>query len=241
MDINFKTREEEKIKLKKFILGGLFLIIAYQLVYFISSEIIYKTDFFKEFTCKIVNEKTKNILDLGIKIEYHSFYSLMIIVYFGSFAWWACITPYLIYKYLDKKAITQLFFSSLLFLLVAMVIFFLLPLNIEEADQWKKLIENDKNFLNKMIIFLYRIENKRNLLLPSIHVSNSWFCFIVFRGENKKKFPKSIVFIQFFLAILVYFSTFLLRQHYILDGIVAIILVELIYFIVKKYFIKNKN
>ncbi|WEK82789.1 MAG: hypothetical protein PR2021_7270 [Candidatus Phytoplasma pruni] len=239
MKINFKTREEEKIKLKNFILGGLFLIIAYKLVYFISSEIIYKTHFFQVLTRKIVNEKTKRILDLCIKIEYHSFYSLMIIVYFGSFAWWACITPYLIYKYLDKKAIKQLFFSSLLFLLVAMVIFFLLPLEIEETDQWKEQIEGNEFFLNKIIIFLYRIEYKRNLLLPSIHVSNSWFCFIVFRGENKKNFPKSIVFIQFFLAILVYFSTFLLRQHYILDGIVAIILVELICFIFKKHFIKK--
>ncbi|WP_017192773.1 hypothetical protein [Italian clover phyllody phytoplasma] len=86
MKINFKIREEEKIKLKNFILGGLFLIIAYQLVYFISSEIIYKTHFFQVFTRKIVNEETKRILDLCIKIEYHSFYSLMIIVYFCSFA-----------------------------------------------------------------------------------------------------------------------------------------------------------
>uniref|UniRef100_UPI001266E66E hypothetical protein n=1 Tax=Milkweed yellows phytoplasma TaxID=208434 RepID=UPI001266E66E len=98
-----------------------------------------------------MNEETKRILDLYIKIEYHSFYSLMIIVYFGSFAWWACITPYLIYKYLDKKAIKQLFFSLLLFLLVAMVIFFLLPLEIEAKDQWKEQIEGNENFLNKII------------------------------------------------------------------------------------------
>ncbi|WP_038104557.1 hypothetical protein, partial [Vaccinium witches'-broom phytoplasma] len=124
------------------------------MVYFISSEIIYKTHFFQVFTRKIVNEETKRILDLYIKIEYNSFYSLMIIVYFGSFAWWACITPYLIYKYLDKKAIKQLFFSLLLFLLVAMVIFFLLPLEIEAKDQWKEQIEGNENFLNKIIIFL---------------------------------------------------------------------------------------
>ncbi|WP_161598042.1 phosphatase PAP2 family protein [Italian clover phyllody phytoplasma] len=114
-----------------------------------------------------------------------------------------------------------------------------MPLEIEATDQCEKQIEENKNFLNKIIIFLYRMEYKRNLLLPSIHCSNSWFCFIVFRGENKKNFLKQIVFIQFFLAILVYFSTFLLRQHYILDGIVAIILVELICFIVKKTFYKK--
>jgi membrane-associated phospholipid phosphatase len=235
MKINFEIKEKEKIKLKKFLLGGLFVIFSYQLVYFISSEIIYNTPFFKDITEKIMSyENITNILNIGIKFNYQPFFSFMIIIYFGSFFWWTCITPFLIYKYLDKNTIMQLFYSSLLFLFVAIIIFFIFPFKIYEQDQWGEQIKYVDNFLNSTILFLYKIEYKRNLLLPSIHVSNSWFCFIVFRGENKKKLPKSIIFIQFFLAILVYFSTFLLKQHYILDGIISIILVEFVYFIVKK-------
>ncbi|GFZ75311.1 hypothetical protein HPP_2690 [Hydrangea phyllody phytoplasma] len=228
--------------LKKYILWFLFIVLIQHITWFGSLYIIEKNKngFFKTIIRikEDGNEETNNywvkILNLNINgssgFPSWEFSKYFIYIYIISCWWWFLIAPYLIYKYLDKKIIFQLFISYFIILAISLILFFVFPVQMLD----KFLFKENKSFVDFLIQNLYKYDCLHFNYLPSFHVSLSFLCYIGFRQKNKKKIPKILNYGQLFCAILVFISTFVLKQHYIMDGIIAIILVETTFFLVGK-------
>ena len=79
-----------------------------------------------------------------------------------------------------------------------------------------------------VIYFLDRPVN----LFPSIHCLVSWFCYLGIRG--RKEIPRWYQSVSMVIAILVFASTLLTKQHVIVDVAGGILLAEFCFFIGRK-------
>ncbi|MEG0227815.1 MAG: phosphatase PAP2 family protein, partial [Lachnospiraceae bacterium] len=75
----------------------------------------------------------------------------------------------------------------------------------------------------QMLQGLYKADAATNLF-PSIHCLVSWFCFIGIRG--RKEVPKYYRVFSCIFAVLICVSTQMIKQHYIVDVIGAIVIAE---------------
>ena len=86
-------------------------------------------------------------------------------------------------------------------------------------------------FWDQALRFVYSIDQSTNLF-PSIHCLVSWFCYIGIR--HQKKIPVWYQRFSLVFAILVFISTQVTKQHYIIDVFCGIILSEVCYLIGRK-------
>jgi membrane-associated phospholipid phosphatase len=86
---------------------------------------------------------------------------------------------------------------------------------------------------NRLVNLIYKNDRPVNCF-PSIHVLNT---YIIMRF-TKIKYSKSWFYYTNMIGVLIILSTLFIKQHFILDGIVAIILAEVVILIAKK--IENK-
>lgn len=158
--------------------------------------------------------------------------SYSIIIYFGSYIWWV-LSPFLMSKYISKKRYYQFITSAIIVHILTFVIFVLFPTYM--VDRPTQIEVN--NIFDKLINFMLTSDKPDNLL-PSMHTTVSWLCVVPFL-TNKEKVPIGIKIFQVVFAILVFISTLTTRQHYIIDVIVGIILVEIVFNIIKRQNISN--
>lgn len=211
--------------------------------YFLSQPLSYRKYIYQENPLEN-NNKWITILNLGIcetfKTNIKGFPSInclkfLILIYYGVFVSWFLITPFLAYKYIDKNRIRLLLKTYLIILLISFLIFLIFP--IQALKEFQLEVDGEsKSFFDPFIAKLYKLDNRRFCSLPSLHVALSWLCYIAFRFQSDNKIIKKIMLIQLLIAILVFISTFVLKQHYIMDGVISIILVEIVL-----YFVFGKN
>ena len=84
---------------------------------------------------------------------------------------------------------------------------------------------------NQAALWLYSIDAADNLF-PSIHCLVSWFCYLGIRG--RKEIPRWYQSVSMVIAILVFASTLLTKQHVIVDVAGGILLAEFCFFIGRK-------
>lgn len=86
----------------------------------------------------------------------------------------------------------------------------------------------------KLLLFIYQTDggSAPSNLLPSIHCYVSWLCWRGLKGA--KEIPKWYQNFSLVFAVLVIISTQVLKQHYIVDAIAAVALVELAWGFYKK-------
>jgi membrane-associated phospholipid phosphatase len=89
----------------------------------------------------------------------------------------------------------------------------------------------DLNFTESLVMFIYNAAGPRNAL-PSMHCVMCWATVCAVRSD--KTMPRLGKIIIWALAILIIISTQTTKQHYIIDSIVALALVETTYWILKK-------
>ncbi|MFP4477877.1 MAG: phosphatase PAP2 family protein [Candidatus Izemoplasmatales bacterium] len=90
----------------------------------------------------------------------------------------------------------------------------------------------DLTFTESIIMWIYQSAGPRNAL-PSMHTISSWIAIIGVRlDKNMPKLPKAIIYT---IAIMIIVATQTLKQHYIIDLIVGILLTEAIFWIVIKF------
>lgn len=79
----------------------------------------------------------------------------------------------------------------------------------------------------KMLMFIYAMDGGQNPsnLLPSIHCYVSWLCWRGLKGA--REIPKWYQNFSLVFAVLVIVSTQVLKQHYIVDAIAGVALVEI--------------
>jgi membrane-associated phospholipid phosphatase len=79
---------------------------------------------------------------------------------------------------------------------------------------------------------IYSLDSPDNLL-PSIHCLENWICF---RGAMKcKKVSATYKTVMFIMAVLVFASTLMVKQHVIVDVVTAVVVVEIGLFLAKRF------
>ena len=92
-------------------------------------------------------------------------------------------------------------------------------------------LTTDGGLWNQAALWLYSIDAADNLF-PSIHCLVSWFCYLGIRG--RKEIPVWYQRVSMVIAVLVFASTLLTKQHVIVDVAGGILLAELCFFIGRK-------
>ena len=139
-----------------------------------------------------------------------------IIVYYGCYLSW--VWGYIMVARQDDQLFYGFFVRVTCSLFVAFLCFTLFPLEISRPEV------TEPGFFNDCVRFLYRVDKPYNLL-PSLHCFYNWIIFAQIR--NRKEYPLILRIFTGLLALAVFASTLFMRQHFILDMVAAIALVEL--------------
>lgn len=145
-----------------------------------------------------------------------------LVIYFGCYVFWA--VNYILIARQDRRSVYQ-FLQEILYRDVSALCF--------------SCISNDKyktgdyrgGLWNQAALWLYSIDAADNLF-PSIHCLVSWFCYLGIRG--RKEIPRWYQRVSMVIAILVFASTLLTKQHVIVDVAGGILLAEFCFFIGRK-------
>ena len=146
-----------------------------------------------------------------------------LVIYFGCYVFWA--VNYILIARQDRRSVYQFFTGDFISRCVCLVSFLAFP-----TTNTRPLITGS-GLWNQAALWLYSIDAADNLF-PSIHCLVSWFCYLGIRG--RKEIPRWYQRVSMVIAILVFASTLLTKQHVIVDVAGGILLAESCFFIGRK-------
>ena len=146
-----------------------------------------------------------------------------LVIYFGCYVFWA--VNYILIARQDRRSVYQFFTGDSISRCVCLVFFLAFP-----TTNTRPLITGS-GLWNQAALWLYSIDAADNLF-PSIHCLVSWFCYLGIRG--RKEIPRWYQSVSMVIAILVFASTLLTKQHVIVDVAGGILLAEFCFFIGRK-------
>ncbi len=146
-----------------------------------------------------------------------------LMIYFGCYVFWA--VNYILIARQDRRSVYQFFTGDFISRCVCLVSFLAFP-----TTNTRPLITGS-GLWNQAALWLYSIDAADNLF-PSIHCLVSWFCYLGIRG--RKEIPRWYQSVSMVIAILVFASTLLTKQHVIVDVAGGILLAEFCFFIGRK-------
>lgn len=162
--------------------------------------------------------------DVTMKIDdLIPFWSPMILIYIGAYISWA--VGYIVIGRESKELCYELLAAEQIAKIICFFIFLFFPTTMVRADITGNGICDN---LTKLIYFLDTPDN----LFPSMHCLSSWFCF---RGALRcKKVGTTYKILTFVMAILVFASTLMVKQHVFIDVISGVLVMEISFFLSKK-------
>ena len=146
-----------------------------------------------------------------------------LVIYFGCYVFWA--VNYILIARQDRRSVYQFFTGDFISRCVCLVSFLAFP-----TTNTRPLITGS-GLWNQAALWLYSIDAADNLF-PSIHCLVSWFCYLGIRG--RKEIPRWYQSVSMVIAILVFASTLLTKQHVIVDVAGGVLLAEFCFFIGRK-------
>ena len=146
-----------------------------------------------------------------------------IIIYFGCYLFWA--VNYILIARQERHRVYQFFTGDFLSRCICLVFFLVYP-----TTNTRPVI-TDAGLWNQAALWLYSVDAADNLF-PSIHCLVSWFCYLGIRGNQKV--PVWYQRVSMVIAVLVFVSTLLTKQHVIADVAGGIVLAELCFCIGRK-------
>ena len=146
-----------------------------------------------------------------------------LVIYFGCYVFWA--VNYILIARQDRRSVYQFFTGDFISRCVCLVSFLAFP-----TTNTRPLITGS-GLWNQAALWLYSIDAADNLF-PSIHCLVSWFCYLGIRG--RKEIPRWYQSVSMVIALLVFASTLLTKQHVIVDVAGGILLAEFCFFIGRK-------
>lgn len=180
--------------------------------------------FSQYFFTKLITEDMVHY-DLSLPIdEVIPFVPFFIVFYILSYIQW--FGSYIYHCHSGKESCYHIIASDFIVNIMCMLCFILLPTTIERPQ-----ITGNGVFevLTKIIYFFDTPVN----LFPSMHCTTSWICF---RGSLlMKNAPKWYPALQFVFTLFVFASTVFVKQHFFIDIIAGVILVEIGWFISKHF------
>lgn len=146
-----------------------------------------------------------------------------LIIYFGCYIFW--IINYILIARQDKKSVYQFFTADFLSRCICLVFFLVFPTTntrpvITGSGVWDRAAQ-----------WLYSIDAADNLF-PSIHCLVSWFCYIGIR--DRKEIPEWYKQVSLGIAVLVFISTLLTKQHVLVDVAGGVLLGTVCFMVGKK-------
>lgn len=137
-------------------------------------------------------------------------------IYFLSFPFWAI--NYILIGRGEKKQLFQFLTADLASRVVCLFFFVFLPTTNIRPEVTGTSLADD------LLRFLYSIDQPTNLF-PSIHCLVSWFCFIGIK--DREDIPKWYKVFSCIFAIMVFVSTQVTKQHYLVDVVGGVLIAEL--------------
>ena len=146
-----------------------------------------------------------------------------LIIYFGCYIFW--IINYILIARQDKKSVYQFFTADFLSRCICLVFFLVFP-----TTNTRPVITGG-GLWNQAALWLYSIDAADNLF-PSIHCLVSWFCYIGIR--DRKEIPEWYKQVSLGIAVLVFISTLLTKQHVLVDVAGGVLLGTVCFMVGKK-------
>ena len=142
-----------------------------------------------------------------------------VVIYLACYLFW--IANYIVIARQGREHCMRFVTADMLSRLVCCLFFLIMP-----TTNVRPVLEGNDIF-TRLLGLVYQIDSPVNLF-PSIHCLVSWFCYIGIRGQ--KKVPGWYRAFSCIMAILVFISTQVTKQHYIVDVIGAVALAEGAYY-----------
>ena len=146
-----------------------------------------------------------------------------LIIYFGCYIFW--IINYILIARQDKKSVYQFFTADFLSRCICLVFFLAFP-----TTNTRPVITGS-GFWDQAAQWLYSIDAADNLF-PSIHCLVSWFCYIGIR--DRKEIPEWYKQVSLGIAVLVFISTLLTKQHVLVDVAGGVLLGTVCFMVCRK-------
>jgi len=154
-----------------------------------------------------------------------------IIIYILSFAFWAFVFFYAANA--GKERYYTFWTASMITYGVSLIIYLAIPTTLVRPD-----INPHAGPFHYLMNMIFAADAPTNLF-PSMHCTASWLCYkSVWKAKTEDGKDAIPVWFQWFaliFAILICISTQVVKQHYIVDVISAIAIVELSWFFVKRF------
>lgn len=139
-----------------------------------------------------------------------------LVIYFGCYLFWGI--NYILIAGQEKESVYRFFTADAISRIVCFCFFVLFPTTNTRPE-----IVAD-GFWNQAVIWLYSIDAADNLF-PSIHCLVSWFCFLGIRG--RQEIPKWYQYLSCVIAVCVFLSTLMTKQHVVWDVAGGVILAQI--------------
>ena len=150
------------------------------------------------------------------------FVPFFMVFYFGCFAWWV-----ISFLTATKERVYPITIVAVIGYAIIEIFFFAFPV----AMHREELVLEGNDIFSNLVRFLWVIDEPGKLF-PSVHVFVSTLAYLVVAFDKNKKIWWRIV--CFIMMMMVWISTLFLKQHYFIDGLVAVILALILWFIVEK-------
>ena len=163
-------------------------------------------------------------ISLGTKWdEKIPFVSPWIIIYIFSFVQWA--VGYIIIMKDSREACMRVFSGEMTAKLISFLFFMFLPVTIQRPEV------TGGGVFNWITRFIYAADTPM-CLFPSVHCLDSWICW---RGTHyMKRVSKPYQLLMLIYTLLVFPAVLFVKQHYIVDVIAGVAVVELGLFLSRK-------
>ncbi len=128
----------------------------------------------------------------------------------------------------NKEKFYQVFISLLIVVIVCSIIYIIYPVQIIRPEI------KIKGLSSLLVNLVYKVDDKAINCLPSLHCVFS--CGLIYSSLINDKLNIKVKLLSVFLGVMIILSTVFIKQHYIIDGIIGILLYFIIQFICKKFF-----
>lgn len=184
----------------------------------------------------MVEQYTKdnyNLVHVGLDDKI-PFMEIFVIPYFCWFGYVACFVLYFIF--FDKDSYWPLFW----FLVSGMTIFLVVSAVYPNGQELRPEVFARDNIFTRMIASLYETDTPTNLL-PSIHVYNSIAVHIAVMKSVKLRKYRPVQLLSGVLCVLIILSTMFIKQHSVVDVVLAFALAIVAYVIIYVFLEKKKR
>ena len=149
---------------------------------------------------------------------------MFVLIYFGSYVYWATGVWYVGSR--GRERLYELLTAAVLSFGICMLFFIFLPTTIVRPEI------TESGVWNALMRLLYRLDTPQNLF-PSMHCMNSWLIYIAVRG--RKEYGKGVRIFFCVFSFLVFASTVLVKQHFLIDIAAGVLIAEVTTWTVRKF------